>query len=138
MENREYKVAFVEDMLFDLAINKTLALYPEKHIIDEDREWFNVAIREVEVRVKESLEFLLSIDCDTPHYEPLCFTLMNAHKLHRASLPPRIEKALIALVCDKWAADNGLKIKEIGDEAIATLRSVALKSSTKPYRRYDI
>ncbi len=160
MENRHFMVAFVEDMLFDLAINRTVATTPEKHITEEDREWFGVAVREADLRVREKIDFILvsaphhHIDCKDMqhsheehshshththhHYEPLTFSLKKRHRIQRALLPVRIERALVALVCDRWVEENNLKGDFKSDEALDALFSAAQKSEQRVERKYNI
>lgn len=137
MENRVYKIAFVEDMIFDLCVNKSLLVSPSLPMTDEDREWFNVRLGEALCIVREKIVFLLAED-DKPYCEPLCFSLIHKYRLHQTSLPMKIENALVEVICGRWVEENLGESNEAAAAALAALKSMALRQDSKYNRNSNI
>lgn len=138
MENSVYKVAFVKDMIFDLCVNKTMGLSPDRFITEEDRDWFEVRLSEAYCLVCETIAFLLMGDGRECCCEELNFTLLKKYKLHNRFLPVKIENALVAIVCDRWMEEYLSLPGETAKVALSDLRSMALKQDAKFNRNSNL
>lgn len=138
MENSIYKIAFLVDMLFDLSVNKCIMISQEKPLTTDDRDWFNLRLKEVDIKVRELICFLLAEQetKDTIDEESLCYTLYKKHIFHLSMLPVKIENLIVAYICEMWYVENGNNNIFSSHEAAAELKSLALKQSNKYSRKY--
>ncbi|MEG0499496.1 MAG: hypothetical protein RR550_00060 [Rikenellaceae bacterium] len=137
MENSVYKIAFVSDMVFDLCVNKTMLLSPEKFITEEDRDWFDMRLSEVQGMVRQTIAFLLAAD-DGVCCGELCFSVYHKYRLHQTLLPVKIETAMVAIICDMWLGEYLGVVSETGKNALAELKSVALRQDGKFKRNSNL
>lgn len=124
MEDNIYKVAFVEDMLFDLCVNKTMLLSPDKFLTEDDRDWFDIRLAASLSVVREHIAFLLA-ESDSLNCDRLCFTLLKRYRLHCVSLPIKIETALIDIVCGDWLREYAATDSDMAGRSLAELRRMA-------------
>lgn len=133
MENNIYKIAFVEDMIFDLCVNKTMLLSPEKFITDEDRDWFDLRLWETMGLIREKIAFLLSEE-DAMCADVMCLSLERKYRFHHTILAVRIETAIIDTICEKWLREYLATENDMGKNAFDELKSFALRQD-KNYKR---
>lgn len=133
MENNIYKIAFVEDMIFDLCVNKTMLLSPDKFITDEDRDWFDVRLWEIMGLLREKIAFLLSQE-DNMCSDVMCLSVVRKYRFHHTILAVKIETAIIDNICEKWLKEYLATNSDMGQAAFAELKSFALKQDNN-YKR---
>lgn len=137
MENSVYKIAFVSDMLFDLCVNKTMLLSPEKFITEEDRDWFDMRLSEAQGVVRGVITFLLA-EGDDRCCDEMCFSLYKKYRLHQSLLPVKIENALVNIICDMWLREYLGVESATAKVSLEELKSVALRQDGKFNRNYNI
>ena len=134
MENRIYNIGFLIDMLFNLSINKSMMLSDIKPMTEDNREWFNMKIIEADVKVREIISFLIA-DNNLSDNESLCYSLLQKYLYHTSLMPMKIENALVAIVCQIWYDENGVKDIFSAKSAIEELHSLAIKQDKSNSRK---
>lgn len=138
MENSVYKVAFIKDMIFDLCVNRTMLLAPDRFMTEEDRDWFEMRLLEAYGVVCETIAFLLAEGGNVDCCGEVNFTLLKKYKLHSRLLPVKIESSLVNIVCDMWMSEYLSQPSEAAKAALADLRSMALKQDARFNRNSNL
>lgn len=138
MENSVYKIAFVSDMVFDLCVNKTMLLSPDKFITEEDRDWFDMRLSEAQGVVRGVIPFLLAEGGDDKCCDEMCFSLYKKYRLHQSLLPVKIENVLVNIICDMWLGEYLGVESELAKTSLEELKSVALRQDSKFNRNSNI